>query len=141
MVQAKNGQPKEGGLLTLSGWTGRPGYLPALARGKGVRCVFIFALQLPVGVITPEICKPIITGKREKIYLFNMRVSVLIVHDMYYPHAHQPRQDDCKMSFRQNWGRHESGQNKRRRIQDAKASLIDGGTVMLSPVSFPESIH
>jgi len=65
VVQAKNGQPKEGGLLTLSGWTGRPGYLPALARGKGVRCVFIFALQLPAGVFLSETYKDIITGESE----------------------------------------------------------------------------
>jgi len=51
--------------------TGRPGYLPALARGKGVRCVFIFALQLPIGVIAPEICKPIIAGNYEQIYSRN----------------------------------------------------------------------
>ena len=65
MVQAKNGQPKEGGLLTLSGWTGRPGYLPTLARRESVRCVFIFALQLPVGVFPSETYKDIITGESE----------------------------------------------------------------------------
>jgi len=72
VVQAKNGQPKEGGLLTLSGWTGRPGYLPALARRESVRCVFIFALQFLDCIIVSEICKTIITGKQGQFY---MRIS------------------------------------------------------------------
>ena len=56
---------------------GGAGYLPCrndrtagLPTGSGtlgsVRCVFIFALQLPVGVAALEICKISITGQSEQ---------------------------------------------------------------------------